>query len=114
MAKGLFRRVAEEEETIVVVPWLLEVTEVEVEVTIRVGVDVGHTVVAVSVLPEAFRLVKRRVPLAFGQIGAHLLIVKYQAGTLGTKENTSLIGQECHPLFRGSVATHDLPTNIHP
>ena len=41
-------RVAAAEDTVVVVPVILEVAEVEIEVTIRVGVHVRHPVVAVG------------------------------------------------------------------
>jgi hypothetical protein len=44
--------VAESEETVVVVPRILEVAEVELEVAIRVAVHVRHPVVAIGVDPH--------------------------------------------------------------
>ena len=77
----------------------LEEAEAEVEVTVRVGVDARHTAAAVSDLPEPIFLIERGVPLAFGQVSAHLLVIKDQAGTLSTQIDAPMDSQKCHAFF---------------
>ncbi len=50
---GEIIEVAEAEENVVVIPVILEIAEVEVEITVRVSVHVRHPVVAVEVSPKA-------------------------------------------------------------
>ncbi len=49
---GEIKRVANTEKTVVVIPVILEVAEIEVPIAIRVLIHVRHLVVAISILPN--------------------------------------------------------------
>ncbi len=79
-----------------VIPVILEATEAELPVTVRVAVHARHPVVAVSVFPESVLLIEGNSP--FGHWELVRLAVLQQRDALSADEDGPLLLQEGHAV----------------